>query len=182
MKETENNDYDPDFVFEITQLPVFSQLHASHTEGMINFSKLIEYAPGEPVFLEGEYDNCFYVLISGTIRVSKDGVLLCHLRRAGEVFGEMSVTNLSERSASVYAESKCECLRVDMGYLETLSLNEKDVFLSVLYRNFVEVLTHRLKKTTAELVVARGEIARLKPQHAHPNIAKVISLMKKKVV
>lgn len=182
MKETANCDYSQEFLFEISQLPVFAQLHVSHTEGMIGFSKLIEYLPGDAIFLEGEHDTCFYVLISGSVRIIKDGVLLSNLKRSGDVFGEMILTDYSERSASVYAEKKATCLRVDMSYLKTLTLNERDVFLSVLYRNFVEVLTHRLKKTTNELVVARGEIARLKPKHTHPKIAKVIDLMKMKVV
>ena len=180
MKETANSDYSQDFIYDIGQLPVFAQLHASHTEGMIGFSKLIEYSPGEAVFLEGEHDNCFYVLISGSVRISKEGVLLSSLRRAGDVFGEMIVTDLSERSASAYAEKKATCLCVDMSYLETLSLTERDIYLSVLYRNFIEVLAYRLKKTTNELVVARGEIARLKPNHTHPNIAKVINLFRHK--
>ncbi len=180
MKETANSDYSQDLLFEISQLPVFAQLHASHTEGMIGFSKLIEYSPGEPIFLEGEHDNCFYVLISGSVRITKDGVLLSNLKRAGDVFGEMIVTDLSERSASVYAEKKATCLCVDMSYLETLSLTERDIYLCVLYRNFVEVLTHRLKKTTNELVVARGEIARLKPNNTHPNISKIIRLIRHK--
>lgn len=180
MKETAHSDYSQDFIFEISQLPVFAQLHASHTEGMIGFSKLIEYSHGEPIFLEGEHDNCFYVLISGSVGISKDGVLLSNLKRTGDVFGEMVVTDLSERSASAYAEKNATCLCVDMSYLETLSLTERDIYLSVLYRNFIEVLTYRLKKTTNELVVARGEIARLKPTHTHPNIAKVINLFRHK--
>ena len=180
MKETASSDYSQELIFEISQLPVFAQLHTSHTEGMIGFSKLIEYLPGEAIFLEGEHDICFFVLISGSVRILKDGVLLCNLRRTGDIFGEMIVTDYSERSASAYAETRGTCLRVDMSYLETLSLNERDIYLSVLYRNFVEVLTHRLKNTTNELVVARGEVARLKPKHAHPKIARAIRLIKNK--
>lgn len=180
MQQTSYDEYSYEFLSKLKELPLFSIFHEKHIESMISLSKAVKYKPGESIFREGSYENCFYILLSGSVRISKDDVLLTYIRRCGEIFGEMSVTDASGRSASVHAETETECLMVDISYTDSLSEVDKEAFLYTLYSNFVEVLTKRLKKTTDELVVAKREIARLKAGAKEPRLKRVMGLMKSK--
>ena len=180
MQQTAYDEYSQEFLSSLTKLPLFSTFHEKHIESMIALSKTVTYKAGESIFHEGVYENCFYILLSGSARVSKDGELLTYIRRSGEIFGEMSVTDASGRSASVHADSETECLLVDISYTDTLPEVDKEAFLYTLYSNFVEVLTRRLKKTTEELVEAKREIERLKAQGNYPKLNRVMDLIRPK--
>ena len=69
----------------------------------LELAKLKEYDAGEVVIEEGEADTWIYFLISGTIEIVKDNKVIGHLRRTGDIFGEMGVINGSPRSATVRA-------------------------------------------------------------------------------
>lgn len=113
---------------------------------------------------EGSYDCWIYFLISGKVRIVKQGKELSILRRKGDVFGEMGVIDGSARSASVYAVDETVCLATDASYLDRLSGNDKLAFGYILFRVFAEVLASRLRFTNQELIEAREEIARLRNQ------------------
>jgi CRP-like cAMP-binding protein len=180
MQQTAYDEYSQEFLSSLSKLPLFSTFHEKHIESMIALSKTVKYKAGEPIFHEGLYENCFYILLSGSARISKDGELLTYIRRAGEIFGEMSVTDASGRSASVHAESETECLLVDISYTDTLPEVDKEAFLYTLYSNFVEVLTRRLKHTTEELVEAKRRIAQLEAGAEQPKLKRVMDLLRPK--
>ena len=127
-------------------------------------SKIRQYDDGETIIAEGDFDPWLYFLLSGSIRVAKEGVTISTLDKQGEIFGEMRIIDERSRSASVYAVGKTVCLAVDTSAHHRISdegdKDEKLDFLLLLYRIFAEYMTARLRLTNEELIRAKKSITR----------------------
>jgi CRP-like cAMP-binding protein len=63
----------------------------------------IGLAPGEAVVREGETGKGLWILVSGTLQISKSGVLLSSVSRPGAAIGEISLLLNAPHSATVVA-------------------------------------------------------------------------------
>lgn len=63
----------------------------------------VELAAGEILVREGERTGSIWVLVSGSLRVTKSGALINTIDRPGAVFGEVAVLLGSDHSATVEA-------------------------------------------------------------------------------
>ncbi len=126
---------------------------------LLRLSKIRQYEDGEQIIQEGDMDPWLYFLLSGKIRISKEGEDIGTISRKGEIFGEMRIVDDQSRSASVYAVGQTVCLAVDTSAGSRLTTSEeKDErldFLLLLYRIFAEYMTARLRLTNEELVRAK---------------------------
>lgn len=147
---------------KLGKMPRLADFSEKDLKGILELSKIRKYEPGELIIEEGVYDCWIYFIVSGNIRVVKHEENLSVLKRTGDVFGEMGIIDGSPRSASVYAVDETVCLATDASYVDRLSGNDKIAFSYILYRIFSEVLAHRLRLTSEELMKAKEEIARLK--------------------
>jgi CRP-like cAMP-binding protein len=131
---------------------------------LLRLSKIRQYEDGEQIIQEGDMDPWLYFLLSGKIRVTKEGEDIGILNKKGEIFGEMRIVDDRSRSASVYAVGQTVCLAVDTSAGNRLSTSEeKDErldFLLLLYRIFAEYMTVRLRLTNEELVKAKRDAKR----------------------
>lgn len=154
---------------KLKQMPTLELFDEENLQGALKLSKIREYEPGEPILEEGSYDNRIFFLVSGSVKIEKNGKELTVLDRGGDVFGEMGVIDGSARSASAYAVDKTVCLATDISYIDRLSGNDKVAFGYILYRIFAESLANRLRLTSAELIKANTEIMKLNeaasPEH-----------------
>ncbi len=131
---------------------------------LLRLSKIRQYEDGETIIAEGDYDPWLYFLLSGRIRVAKEGVTISRIDKQGEIFGEMRVIDERSRSASVYAEGQTVCLAVDTAAHDRIGADgDKDGqldFLLLLYRIFAEYMTARLRLTNEELIKAKKAISK----------------------
>ena len=131
---------------------------------LLRLSKIRQYDDGETIITEGDYDPWLYFLLSGSIRVAKEGVTISNIDKQGEIFGEMRIVDERSRSASVYAVGKTVCLAVDTSAHHRIAdegdKDEKLDFLLLLYRIFAEYMTARLRLTNEELIKAKKAISR----------------------
>jgi CRP-like cAMP-binding protein len=67
----------------------------------------VELEAGEFLVHEGQRTGSIWVLESGSLQVSKDGVLINTVTRPGAVFGEVAVLLGSDHSATVQAVEPC---------------------------------------------------------------------------
>ena len=162
MSELDYVQGNTDFLQKIKQMPLLSSIDEKDLLGLLKLSKLKKYEPGEYIIDEKFYDNWIYLLISGTVRIVKEGKEIRVLRRRGDIFGEMAIIDGSERSASAYAIDDTLCIAIDASFVDNLPKNERVVFYSVLYKIFAEILSERLRFTTEKLAKAKEEIERLK--------------------
>jgi CRP-like cAMP-binding protein len=99
--------------------------------------------------------------VSGKVRVMKSGKELVVMQRIGDIFGEMGVIDGSVRSASVYAIDETVCLATDINLLNQKADDRRYDFRYIIFRGFAEILAHRLRETSDELIHAREEIEKL---------------------
>ncbi len=146
---------------KLKQMPTLELFDEESLQGALKLSKIREYESGETILEEGSYDNRIFFLVSGRVRIEKDGKELTVLDRGGDVFGEMGVIDGSARSASAYAVDKTVCMATDVSYIDRLSGDNKMAFGYILYRIFAESLANRLRLTSAELIKANAKIMEL---------------------
>lgn len=146
----------------VKHMPALKFFEKKDLNKLLRFSKIREYAPGEQIIAQGSFDNWVYFLLSGDIRIVKDNETIDELRRTGDIFGEMCIIDGQARSASVYALGDVVCLATDVSFIDNLFAEDKMAFSAVFYQILAETLAQRLRETSADLVRAKEEIAKLK--------------------
>lgn len=162
MVERENIEPSDHLLEKLKELPLLQSFQENDLRNLLKFSSLRKYEPGEYIIDETYFDNCVYLLVSGSVRITKQGKEIRVLKRMGEIFGEMSIIDGASRSASAYAIDDTTCLVTDAAKVKEFSGNDNLVFYSIIYKTFAEILAERLRITTEELVQAKAEIERLK--------------------
>ena len=134
--------------------PLFDQLSPPELEVVAELSKPLRFARGQPIFEEGEMGDCLYVLASGEVEVSRrDGSGEAKpVARLGppEFFGEMSLIDREQRSATVRAATDVVALQLTAENFTTFRKHSRDGFTFVVL-NIARVLSTRLRETTARL-------------------------------
>lgn len=102
-----------------------------------------DYSKGDNIIIEGELDDCFYILVSGKVSVRKNNKIIRTLD-IGDCFGEMGYLAKTKRTASIEAEDETSLLKINSTVITQVSLNCQVRFLKV----FLRTLIHRLSATT----------------------------------
>ncbi len=133
---------------DLKKMSTLSPFEEKDLHGLLRLSKIRKYKSGELIIEEGSRDFWVYLLIFGSVKITKDGEEIALLKRRGDVFGEMSMINGSTRSASAYAASEVACLAIDTAHINKLTGHDKMAFYYVMYRIsliFAETLSDRLR-------------------------------------
>ena len=110
---------------------------------IIRASTWQDYESGEDIIIEGELDDCFYIITSGKVAVMKTDRVIRELE-AGDCFGEMGYLAKTKRTATIMAETHTSLLKINSTVINQVSLNCQVRFLKV----FLRTLIHRLSATT----------------------------------
>jgi CRP-like cAMP-binding protein len=160
--------YLKDNIENIQKLMGISALKNFETKSLgklLKLSKIREYEDGETIIREGDVDPWLYFLLSGKVRVVKEGLEIGVIDKKGDIFGEMRIVDSMDRSATTKAVGKTICLAVDTAAASRISSRtpeeEKLDFLLLLYRIFAEYMSIRLRATNAELIAAKKKIKHL---------------------
>ena len=146
----------------LSQIPTLEIFPEKDLKGLMELSKIRKYRAGELIMAEGVYDCWIYFLVSGHVKIVKQGEDLGVLKRTGDIFGEMCIIDALPRSASVYAVENTICLATDASYIDRLSGNDKIAFSYIIYRIFAEILANRLRIANEERVKLKEENERLR--------------------
>jgi CRP-like cAMP-binding protein len=147
---------------KLMALPPLKDFETASLRQLLRLSKIREFKHNEQVIEDGAQDPWLYFLLSGRVRVEKDGICITYLQNMGDIIGELRMLDGRERSASVFAEGDAVCLAVKTDAKDRLaSEDEKTKFLLTLYRVFTEFVTLRLRLLNYELVRVKGELKKL---------------------
>jgi serine/threonine protein kinase len=98
---------------------------------------------GKAIINEGDIDDCFYILVSGSVDVVKGGRVIGALQK-GDCFGEMGYVSKAQRSATVVAREPVQLMKLNATQIEQASIECQLRFS----RAFLKTLVKRLSSTT----------------------------------
>ena len=93
----------PATVHELTRVGLLSGLPGEQLLQLATRLEREEIAPGETVVREGEPGDRFYIVLSGMLNVSQEGLGERRILRPGDAFGEVALAMGIPRTASVRA-------------------------------------------------------------------------------
>jgi CRP-like cAMP-binding protein len=93
----------PATVHELTRVGLLSGLPGEQLQKLASRLEREEVAAGSTVVREGEPGDRFYVVLSGMLNVTQDGLGERRILRPGDAFGEVALAMRIPRTASVRA-------------------------------------------------------------------------------
>jgi len=116
----------------------------SHAEiwEVLRASDWHEYKDGDDIVREGEIDDRFYIIVTGSVRVESNGNNLGSLAN-GDCFGETSYVRGAKRQASIKADGAVTILRVSSTLMEQVSSSCQLRFNKVFLRSLITRLQSR---------------------------------------
>ena len=110
----------PASVTELARVGLFGSLPGKTLEKLADRMRREEVASGTVFCREGEPGERFYVLLSGVAGVSQASLGQRSILRAGEFFGEVSLTMDVPRTATVTAMTPCVVASCDRAAFDEL--------------------------------------------------------------
>ena len=106
----------------LRKLEFFKDFRDSELWEVLRGAMWENHAREQSLLLEGDVGHAFFVIVSGQVKVVKDGKLL-NVLKDGDCFGEMAYLsgNKSKRSASITAVSEVQLLKMQDVQLDQLS-------------------------------------------------------------
>jgi CRP-like cAMP-binding protein len=126
----------------IAATPLFEGIAEDDLDGIADRAVEAEYPAGAVIVREGEIGTGFFVVVSGTARVVRDGGTIARVG-PGEFFGELSVLDGGPRNAQVVADEPTVCIALASWELEAVIMEQPRVALAML-----RVLAARLRNVT----------------------------------
>jgi CRP-like cAMP-binding protein len=108
-----------------------------------------EYEKGTLIFPEGEIGDCMYIIHRGEVRIHKGTTILAILGEK-EVFGELSLLDAENRSASATSNTDCTLFRIDQEPFYELIDTRPEIA-----RGFIKILCQRLRAQNEKSVQSR---------------------------
>ncbi len=161
MHDAEKPSNNMDILEKIKTLPAMASMNEKDLTELLRISKFSSYEPGALIVDEGTYDGWIYYLISGRVRIAKNGTELAVLRRTGDIFGAIGSISGTDLAVSVYALDAATCLKIDMSHIDSLPNDNRYVFRYVIFRGIAEILAKRLRLTSEKYLKAKEEVKRL---------------------
>ena len=126
--------------------PLFAQLPAAALERMIARMALVELAPDQVLFREGDRGATLYVISEGEVAVESAVGELARLG-PGAFFGEIALVTDLPRSATIRALTACELLAIDRDVIRQATAARPEV-VTTLLRFVRDRLAARITRTS----------------------------------
>jgi CRP-like cAMP-binding protein len=110
---------------------LFKGIDAAGLAGLADVATPVDFPPGHVIARQGEIGTGFFVVITGLVRVVRDGEVVARLG-PGEFFGELSVLDRMPRNATVAAEVATSCLALASWDFEKVLLEHPALTLTIL--------------------------------------------------
>ncbi len=112
------------------------------------------FVSGEFVFREGEIGDRLFLIIEGSVRITRQipgsGEEALAVLKPGTLFGEMAVLDHGPRSTDAVANSEVVCLTIYRSDFELLLQRQRDLAVTVLWA-VIRLLSKRLRATNDSL-------------------------------
>jgi CRP-like cAMP-binding protein len=129
----------------LRELPLFSGVSARHIRKVSALTRGARFSRGATIVKAGETGDDFYVILEGSASIVRRGGLPPITIGPGACFGEMSLLDGGERSATVMAETDVVCLRLSRGPFLKIVKGEPEIALALLRE-----LSRRIRELQAQ--------------------------------
>ncbi len=133
----------------LTDSPLFSNLDETERAQILIIGQVKAYEEGQVIFREGDAGDGLFVLVKGSVRISKQGATgeeALAILEPHAFFGEMALIDLSPRAADAIANDPTHLFFLPLTELRALFESHHQIALKVLYA-LCEVLAQRLRET-----------------------------------
>lgn len=120
----------------LRRLPFFNDFHYPEIYEILKAGEWLGYETGSRIVSEGQVDESFFLLVSGSVSVERGGRRLGTLR-SGDCFGEIGYVAPAKRTVSIVAREPVEILRVNATLMEQASVETQLRFTKVFLRNLI---------------------------------------------
>jgi CRP/FNR family transcriptional regulator, cyclic AMP receptor protein len=138
----------------LTKVSLFADLPAVYLRRIASLGVEESYPRGAPVFAEGTPGDKLYVILSGSVRISRQvpgmGEEALAILKAGDYFGEMALIDDFPRSADAIAHEACRLLVLTKERVADLLFVDRDLAYDLLW-SFVRTLSARLRETNDKM-------------------------------
>lgn len=138
----------------LSQVYLFRELTPGEMERLLSISKEKKVGKNEVIFREGDLGDAFYLIVTGSVRISTlvpgVGEEALTILREGEYFGEMALIDDAPRSASAIANDDTMLLCIGKDDFRKLLECQTDIAYKLLWI-FTKTLSARLRKTDEQL-------------------------------
>ena len=128
----------------VKSLDFFSEFSEAEIWEIIRACAWLEFEPGTEIIVEGDIDDSFYIISSGSVEVFKSNQVI-GLLQTGDCFGEMGYLAKTERSATIIAQNYVQLMKINSTLIDQISVECQLHFSRV----FLKTLVKRLSDTTA---------------------------------
>jgi PPM family protein phosphatase len=141
----------------LARMPLFRPLNDREILRVLQVTDVVSFQNGENVMTEGETGEELFIVLSGTVRVTRGGADLATLK-TGDHVGEMALVRSQPRSATVVSDGKSELMVIRRTEFFEILRKEHQLAVKLLWQ-FLGVLADRLADTSRELGAAKEELA-----------------------
>lgn len=144
----------------LARMPMLKMFSKEQLGMILKYTTIRIYEFGETIIAEGALERTFFIMISGSVYVLKNGVRLSTLDKPGDLFGEMTIIDGSARSASIVAQERTICIGINASFLENAADSEQALMCqNILFRAVAQLLAERVRSMNLEIVTIRKELA-----------------------
>jgi CRP/FNR family transcriptional regulator, cyclic AMP receptor protein len=115
----------------IGAIPLFEGLSQKHLKKVAALAQVARFMPGASVVQQGVIGDSFYVILTGQAKVVVNGRTVHHLL-PGDHFGEISLLDGKERTASVVTETPATLLEITQKEFFAMLAEDPEISVSIL--------------------------------------------------
>ncbi len=138
------------------KISLFRYLSYQELIKVVSVAELFKAKAGTMLCKEGEYSGEMMIILSGSVEVTKAGMLLSQMKK-GEVFGEMSMIDTAPRSATVVAKEASSFLAFPRDALFALLRADSALSVKLLW-GISQEMNKRIRKLTNKLAGTEDEV------------------------
>lgn len=119
-------------------IPFFSPFNKDELELLAsNHKYFYKYSEGDKIIEEGQTDISFYVLLKGSVRITKTSQnreVLINKLKEGTVFGELSILRKGKRTSTVTAEAMSITMAIKPKHMDDWNVHLQNKFRNQLLK------------------------------------------------
>lgn len=119
-------------------IPLFAGIKFDDLNNLAHSTEVVEFTHSEEIIVQGDIGNSLFVILSGTVDVIIDGIIVNHLGEE-DYFGEIAIIADTPRTATVKSTTNVSILKLSTNAFKTFIYDNPGISIILM-----KEITHRL--------------------------------------